>query len=174
MPNILTSEERKAIRERCANATPGPWDKEMLYIPTDEDGDPLPPVELSNGVGVRAVAIASNNGELVAAVGVVDVDSGTLIDSEELAMSNATANAPFIAHARADLPAALDTIEALEGVVREALSECEKFINTADEQIAKTKGDVQWGHRRVRFAAASVRDTILANHIVTALIGGEE
>lgn len=72
-----------------------------------------------------------------------------------------------IAQLTADRDAALaesarlrERVKEMEEVVNDVISACERNIAIADRKIAKSKGDIQWLHRDVRFVAATVKDTL--------------
>jgi hypothetical protein len=87
----MTRPDLEAIRARCEAATPGPW------TPESEQG---------HGRGVRAIAS-------VAWCPVSCVVGGK---SQSIVARDASRNARFIAHARADIPALLAYIEELEAM----------------------------------------------------------
>jgi|APSaa5957512622_1039677.scaffolds.fasta_scaffold112964_1 hypothetical protein len=93
----LSGDERRAARERCDAATDGPW-------------------EAWDGPGIHAVDAADCR------IVHEGLDPGCLPRTH----ARQKRDGVFIAHARTDLPAALDDIETLEGVLR-------AVIATADE-----------------------------------------
>ncbi len=92
MTDRMTPAERAAARERCEKATPGEWWLSPNVNAEDGSGPAFPDVHAGE---------PKPHGEDICAV-----TFGTSTECK--------ANAQFIAHARHDLPAALDEIDALE------------------------------------------------------------
>lgn len=109
---MLNSEELKAIRKRASEATPGPWfaaatDDDMcmnaLFVTTEPT-----PFEHSNTHGMSPGDKDSKPEKVVAI---------TLLQSPPLAYHEAQRwdeDTLFIAHAREDVPALIETVEALQ------------------------------------------------------------
>ncbi len=80
-------------RARCEAATEGPWEWSDQFHACEHDG-------LASSSGLNVVRSAIDYG-------------GSIVEVDE-------ADARFIAHARTDLPRALDLIERMAGVLRDA------------------------------------------------------
>ena len=89
----MTPDQRKAARERCAGATPEPWEH------YEDDG----------GSGVNA-----RTADGIRFVSYDDMADGHTPGQYDIDRAEASANAAFIAHARTDLPAALDALDAAD------------------------------------------------------------
>ncbi len=117
-----------AIRARCDAATPGPWKPES---------------EQGHGRGVRAIA----------SVAWCPVACVVGTESQSIGQRDASRNARFIAHARADIPALLAYIDMLEHM----LSEERENVDTLRARVAElearanrasyTIGETEWAHR---------------------------
>lgn len=88
---MLNTEELTAIRERCEKATPGPW--RWLKAETEDYSD-----KIVDGVGLEVLGAT------------VDI-----CDTPFVSMEND--DAELMAHSRADIPALLDTVGELRGLL---------------------------------------------------------
>lgn len=107
--SILTKEERAAMRARIENATEDPW---FNWV--------------ENNAVYAGVAIENTEGSVS--------PSGEPIYEDHMSSlnDNGPSDAEFIAHARQDLPRALDTIDALEAENKELLHRAEAAEATQD------------------------------------------
>ena len=91
----MTNDEITEIEARCAAASPGPW--------TWRRG--------SNGQGYEDLTLVAKDGVVISGLG--SHGSGDIGIDEE-------GDAPFIAHARTDLPAALAEVRRLRNIIKNA------------------------------------------------------
>jgi hypothetical protein len=125
----LTDEELKAIREREAGATPGPW----KWRPTAESD---PTIDHPYFTDWRLCG----NPE---ALRVFAADCGTIQD------------AAFIASARSDIPALLDAIEATQ---RECAVQYVKGWNDGEADAERLRVELESEHRRAEAALGALRE----------------
>lgn len=98
--DMLTDSEIAEIRARCRRATPGPW--HCSY-----ENEPVP-AGMFHPDTPREMAEAWYDGLRAVQVGPIE---GSEVDRYTEALNITANDAEFIAHAREDLPRALDTIE---------------------------------------------------------------
>lgn len=99
MAAMMTAEQRAAARARCESATPGPW------MQRKHPGD----YAVIRVAGERKCATPGHDDCMVAQLITPDIGITGIGHLHEIV----TADAEFIAHSRADLPAALATVDAL-------------------------------------------------------------
>lgn len=119
----LTDAEIKAIRERCDAATPGPWTAD------DRRKAPLKNIRVkTHSTSICEMFHVHQRDELW---GKVDHSAADSLDAVGLA------NADFIAHAREDVPALLDALEA----ANKRIAELSGALRRATETIANDLQD---------------------------------
>jgi hypothetical protein len=116
----MTPEQRSAARARCSAATPGPWEwtdweDEKRYAIRHDDGLTSEGEFLSKSL----VSTGVRNDDCPDAwiIGAMETVDGPFLIGD-------TVDAAFIKHARADLPAALDALDAAD----ERVAELEKEL----------------------------------------------
>ncbi len=112
----MTAEERAAIRERCEKATSGPWTVEHRCVDCDDK------VDETAGLGLEIV-------------GPPEPMRG------QFALS---ADARFIAHARANVPALLDALDAAERERDEARAALVELVRDINGMLFDRNQEVTW------------------------------
>jgi hypothetical protein len=164
--------DRAAARARCEAATPGPWEAHVLADGIegfDDDLDncaeayvfhPYPNGYARLDAAVEAAADLSDCFAPVAGVNIADKRSvassfnpftGECLDGSEIGLR--PGNAIFIAHARADLPAALDLLDAQD-----------KRIAELEADNAKLRADLLHMGERLKCASEDIAANAARKH----------
>lgn len=118
----MTPEERATSRKRCDEATPGPWEHSKLY----------------------------QNGGVIHGISADIEENGRIFPHQCIASSMLANDAEFAAHARTDLPAALNDLEEADRRIAGLVSEVKAWT------ISFLSQERQLIESREKFGAASI------------------